>query len=385
MNFVSAMMMHRCQLLQSSIRSVNRHRHHCRQLSITIRSCASSNNIIQKHPHCKAILSKQQQQCRSITTQQASSPPPIQHHQQRRLTISRAAHLLKSLQLTPQQLCQHAHNLATFGEHSLHLNAYVKLLPWNDVLQQAQLSHDRITNGQRKSWLDGIPVTVKANVAVGRWWMMPHSSSAILMEERDNNDNGTATIGGDFNHNSDTEEAAEEVYESDIAKTLLKDCGAVLIGITNMDEFGMGSLGLNSGISSLHDGGNNYNNVIGSSNGDSEQEKIYLDKKQYANPIYNPLPWMNRLSMLQAHNQHYNNNDDPDQYWIEQIQNSTAYNPHGIENEDALEELLDEVRYWTQPPHHDGDNDINTAASSRDYYSATSPLLSSGGSSSGAA
>eukprot|EP00985_Skeletonema_marinoi_P009706 scaffold4522_cov145-Skeletonema_marinoi.AAC.12 len=376
------MMMHRCQLLQSSIRSVNHHHHrrHCREQSILIRSYASSNNIIQKHLHCKTILSKQQQ-CRSITTQQSPSPP-IQHHPHQRLTISRAAHLLNTQQLTPQQLCQHAHNLATFGEHSLHLNAYIKLLPLDDVLQQAQLSQDRITNGQRKSWLDGIPVTVKANVAVGRWWMMPSSSSAILMDmDNNDDDNGTAaTIGGDCNNNNDI----EEVYESDIAKKLLKDCGAVLIGITNMDEFGMGSLGLNSGIS-LQDSGNHYNNVTGSSNNDSKQAQQYLDKKQYSNPIYNPLPWMHRLSMLQSHNQHYNNNDDPDQYWIEQIQNSTMQNPHGISDEDALEELLNEVRYWTQPPHHDGDNNINTAASSRDYSTTTSPLLSSGGSSSGAA
>mmetsp|Transcript_31834 Transcript_31834/g.54293 ORF Transcript_31834/g.54293 Transcript_31834/m.54293 type:complete len:780 (+) Transcript_31834:26-2365(+) len=376
------MMRHRhCQLLQSSIRSVNHHHHrrHCRELSILIRSYASSNNIIQKHLHCKTILSKQQQ-CRSITTQQASPSPPIQHPHQR-LTISRATHLLNSHKLTPQQLCQHAHNLATFGEHSLHLNAYIKLLPWNNVLQQAQLSQDRITNGQRKSWLDGIPVTVKANVAVGRWWMMPSSSSAILMDERDNNDiNGTAS---DFNNNNDIED--EEVYESDIAKKLLKECGAVLIGITNMDEFGMGSLGLNSGIS-LQDSGNHCNNVTGSSTDDSKQAQQYFDKKQYANPIYNPLPWMHRLSMLQSHNQHYNDNDDPDQYWIEQIQNSTMQNPHGISDEDALEELLNEVRYWTQPPHNDGDSSTNIEASSRDYTATTtSPLLSSGGSSSGAA
>jgi len=224
-------------------------------------------------------------------------------------------------------------------------------------------------------------VTVKANVAVGRWWMMPSSSSAILMDERDNNDiNGTAS---DFNNNNDIED--EEVYESDIAKKLLKECGAVLIGITNMDEFGMGSLGLNSGIS-LQDSGNHCNNVTGSSTDDSKQAQQYFDKKQYANPIYNPLPWMHRLSMLQSHNQHYNDNDDPDQYWIEQIQNSTVQNPHGIRNEDALDELLDEVRYWTQPPHHDGDSSTNIEASSRDYTATTtSPLLSSGGSSSGAA
>ncbi|ACI64933.1 hypothetical glutamyl-tRNA amidotransferase, partial [Thalassiosira pseudonana CCMP1335] len=65
-----------------------------------------------------------------------------------------------------------------------------------------------------KSLLDGIPVTIKANIAVGKW-NVPH------------------TIKGN--------DTAEGAYESDIARKLLKDCGAVLIGITNMDEFGMGS------------------------------------------------------------------------------------------------------------------------------------------------
>ena len=96
--------------------------------------------------------------------------------------------------------------------------------------------------------MDGIPVTVKANVAVGKWWMMPHSSSAIL---------NTAD-----SRNNKEEEEGEEVYyyESDIARKLLNDCGAVLIGITNMDEFGMGSLGLNSGLL-LHNNNNNDNDI----------------------------------------------------------------------------------------------------------------------------
>ncbi len=186
-----------------------RRHYHCRQLisSITIQSC-----IISSDSHLyKAIISNQQQQqpqCRHQSSQIK------QQQQYQRLTISRANHLLQTHQLTSPQLCTHAHNLATFGEHSLHLNAYVKLLPRQDVLHQAQLSQERLESGQRRSALDGLPVTIKANVAVGRWWGLPHSSSAILMEKRSDGDDG------DTSSCTDTiEEDEEAVYESDIAES----------------------------------------------------------------------------------------------------------------------------------------------------------------------
>ncbi len=392
-------------LLLQSIRSSAK-KNHCRKIST---SCASSSTRRRQHhnDHCNTILPKQQQQQQCRLIQQSST--------QRRLTISRASHLLQTQQITSQQLCQHAHNLANFGEHSLHLNAYVKLLPLSDIVYQAQQSNERICNGQAKSVLDGIPVTVKANIAVGKWWMMPHSSSAILNSDTMNyHDTNNCSISS---NNSSNDDENEVVYESDIARKLLNDCGAVLIGITNMDEFGMGSLGLNSGLHSnhhqYHNSNNNkvsYNNINnnGVSGGCHATQEQYLDKKQYS-PTYNPLPWMHRLSMLQLQQQqqqshthqqnnllpimdssnNINNKKNEDRYWIDLIQNSTIHNPHGISDEDALEELLDEVRYWTQipssQPNNDGGGDNNNSTASSRYSSSSSPLLSSGGSSSGAA
>ena len=231
---------------------------------------------------------------------------------------------------------------------------------------------------------------------------MPHSSSKILMDAHDVHDDNTI----------DDIEETEAVYESDIARKLLKECGAVLIGITNMDEFGMGSLGLNSGVPSLqqvssdnhyynNSNTNNCDGIDDDSNDSKQQQQYYLNKKQHFNPTYNPLPWMHRLSMMQSHNQHHLYNHDLDQYWIEQIQNSTVYNPHGISDQIALEELLDEIRYWTRQQqqqqqqgsplndHCDGNTNMSNAEALRnDYYStatSSSPLLSTGGSSSGAA
>jgi aspartyl-tRNA(Asn)/glutamyl-tRNA(Gln) amidotransferase subunit A len=256
-----------------------------------------------------------------------------------RLTIARASRLLRTPKnsnekmLTSEQLCQHSHNLATFGEDSLQLNAYAKLLPLDQILEQARVSDERLKSGNPKSLLDGIPVTIKANIAVGKWWEMPNAGSAILTHSR----NVPHTIKGN--------DTAEGAYESDIARKLLKDCGAVLIGITNMDEFGMGSLGINNG---LH----------------SSQEKY--------SPTYNPIPWMHRLSLLLP----VQPIDGIDEYFLRQIQKSTIDNPHAVDDTGALDDLLDEVRYWTTSTRGD---------ETTKYSNQSSPLLSPGGSSSGAA
>jgi aspartyl-tRNA(Asn)/glutamyl-tRNA(Gln) amidotransferase subunit A len=209
------------------------------------------------------------------------------------------------------------------------LNAYAKLLSANDIAQQAEASDERIKSGKAKSLLDGIPVTIKANIAVGRWWELPTACSAIL-------GNGNA---------DNTRVDSNDVYESDVARILLKECGAVLIGITNMDEFGMGSLGTN--------------NV-------RRTEHCVTGEHQYL-PTYNPLPWMRRISkFLGRHNK-----NNLDEFFSNQILDSTSRNPHCL-RDDALQELLDEVEYWT-------------SSSNDTPNKSQSPLLSPGGSSSGAA
>lgn len=240
-----------------------------------------------------------------------------------RLTIARATRLLRS-NLTSQQLCAHSFNLAYFGEDALKLNAYTKLLSAEDIAEQAAESDDRIKNGNPKSLLDGIPVTIKANIAVGKWWELPTACSAIL----DNNN--------EINK-------SDHVYESDVARKLLKECGAVLIGITNMDEFGMGSLGANSVNRESANGEHHYK------------------------PTYNPLPWMQRIAtFLGSHTC----TTDLDEIYMQQILESTVGNPHGLKDNE-LQQMLDEVNYWVSP---------NTPTEKH-----LSPLLSPGGSSSGAA
>jgi len=270
-----------------------------------------------------------------------------------RMTISRAARLFRTSKLTSQQLCQHSHNLAHFGEESLRLNAYAKLLPLDQVLEQAQKSQERIQNGTPKSLLDGIPVTIKSNIAVGRFWEMPNACSAILTHGGEDNNGASMGRKGD-----DCADSNNNVYESDIARRLLKDCGAVIIGITNMDDFGMGSLGINNG---LHHRSNT-------------QEET-TQQKQYS-PTYNPVPWMQRLtSLLDSQGQSLTSDDGDDDYWMQQIQSSTPGNPHGINDEYALADLLEEVQYWVCGNGTEQDSRRNDE----------SPLISPGGSSSGAA
>ena len=268
------------------------------------------------------------------------------------MTISRASRLLRSSKLTSQNICQHFYNTAYFGEHSLQLNAYAKLLPLQDILAQAQQSDERIQSGQAKSLLDGIPVTIKANIAVGKYWELPNACSTILTTA-DEEGGGVAT-GEEEGIGAIIGDSAKNTvcYESDIAKKLLKDCGAVLIGITNMDEFGMGSLGINNGVHCLKEDGLQYS------------------------PTYNPLPWMQRLSsLLDSRNQNFNEDEDEDEYWLRLLQKSTRDNPHGIIDENDLTSLLDEVQTWISG----SSNDIQNGNSTR------SPLISPGGSSSGAA
>jgi aspartyl-tRNA(Asn)/glutamyl-tRNA(Gln) amidotransferase subunit A len=256
------------------------------------------------------------------------------------MTIARASRLFRSCKITSEQLCHHSYNLAFFAENSLHLNSYAKLLPLEQILQQASQSDERIKNGNSKGLLDGIPVTFKANIAVGRYWEMPNACSAILSSAHEIEDT--------FNSDEGECSSNNQVYESDIARRLLNDCGAVLIGITNMDEFGMGSLGINYGLCR-----------------DVQHKR--------SSPTYNPVPWMQRLASLLESKQYLRIKDcEKDDYWVEKLLNSTPGNPHGIHDENCLADLLEEVQY-------------SIRGKENCHRTDEFPLLSPGGSSSGAA
>ena len=152
-------------------------------------------------------------------------PPNIPIHP--KLTITQASKLLATKKIKSSQLSKKCLNRAVFGEETLRLNAFTHLLSKDEILAQANLSDNRIRNNQRLSLLDGIPVTIKSNISVkGK----PFTACSRILGEG-------VELKNMKNHNG-----MEDAY---VVKRLLRDSGAVLIGLTNMDEFGMGSLGIN--------------------------------------------------------------------------------------------------------------------------------------------
>lgn len=145
-----------------------------------------------------------------------------------RLSLKKASKLLLSLKTTSTSLSKQCHKRALFGEEQLHLNAFTHLLSTDEILEQAKASDERIRHNQRLSPLDGIPVTVKANIAVKG---LPFTAGSRILGE-------DAFLSSDKTLN-------ESPFDAFVVQRLLRDSGAVLIGITNMDEFGMGSLGTN--------------------------------------------------------------------------------------------------------------------------------------------
>lgn len=96
-------------------------------------------------------------------------------------------------------------------------NIYISVLT-ESALEAARASDSRISTGNRLSALDGIPVSLKDNFSLMD--SLTTAGSSMLSNFR-------------------------SPYDSTIA-TRLKESGAVIIGKTNLDEFGMGSYTLNS-------------------------------------------------------------------------------------------------------------------------------------------
>ena len=127
--------------------------------------------------------------------------------------------MLQSGLITSEQLSTFCHALARSGEEIWRLSAFSNLVPLDDLLAQARVSDERRKSGKSLSMLDGIPVSVKSNLAVASQPL--HAGSRVLQQEQ--------CCG----------------YDADATNVLLRDCGSILIGMTSMDEFGMGSLGTN--------------------------------------------------------------------------------------------------------------------------------------------
>jgi aspartyl-tRNA(Asn)/glutamyl-tRNA(Gln) amidotransferase subunit A len=130
------------------------------------------------------------------------------------LTIPIARTLFSSHRLTPSQLALYCHNVGK-NTHP-QFNAFSNLFHLDETLAVAAESDKRHRDGTTKGVLDGIPISIKCNISMkGK----PLNASSDSLKN---------IVG----------------YDSFVAKRL-RDSGAILIGSTNMDEFGMGSLGNN--------------------------------------------------------------------------------------------------------------------------------------------
>ena len=145
-----------------------------------------------------------------------------------KINLSRACTLLRENKVTSLELVEHCYNLAHFGDNELKLNAYTYIEKLENLRKQANASDDRIRKGCTLSPLDGIPISIKANMAFKGWPF--HASSKIL-------GCGESPI---------SENVLISGYDSDIVKLLVRKYGAIMIGQTNMDEFAMGSFGFHS-------------------------------------------------------------------------------------------------------------------------------------------
>eukprot|EP00980_Cylindrotheca_fusiformis_P028702 scaffold22638_cov138-Cylindrotheca_fusiformis.AAC.14 len=141
-----------------------------------------------------------------------------------RLTVLQASRLLERGMISSEQLATFCHTLAVAGEDIWGLGAFTTISAKDTLLARAKDSDLRRKHNETLSLLDGIPVSVKEIIAIRS---SPLTAGSRILGK---GEPGSTPCG----------------YDADVVNTILRDGGALLVGITNMDEFGMGSLGINS-------------------------------------------------------------------------------------------------------------------------------------------
>lgn len=165
----------------------------------------AQSNICKKHKHTTSITNEP-----SMMIGQA-------------LTVRRAARFLEKKIVTCEELVTYCNRLAVAGEEVWGLGAYSHIESTDKLLDLARESDGRRKHGESLSILDGIPVSLKENIAVRD---VPLTAGSRILGK------------GMENHPSCG-------YDADVVRKLIRESGAILIGTTTMDEFGMGSLGIN--------------------------------------------------------------------------------------------------------------------------------------------
>ena len=193
------------------------------------------------------------------------------------LTIRKAARLLDSGLVTSSQLSLFCHSMAVAGEDVWGLNAYNHMVSVDVVSEQAKESDERRRNEESLSIFDGIPVSIKSNIAERS---LPLTAGSSMLGYNGYNYNYN------YNYNGkDTAAVPACAYDADTVRTLLREKGGICMGSTSMDEFGMGSLGTN------------VPRVVGK---DGEQPPRY---------VKNPLPFLRHLRLDDSDSEEHNNNN----------------------------------------------------------------------------
>jgi len=141
-----------------------------------------------------------------------------------RMTLRVLSRLIESRTISSVDLASFCHSWATAGEEIWGLNAFESIISRGEILDHAKASDDRRRLNESLSPFDGIPICVKANIAV--------ASQRLTA--------GSKILG--LGH-TDTPPCG---YDADVVRRLVTDSGSIIVGITTMDEFGMGSLGWTS-------------------------------------------------------------------------------------------------------------------------------------------
>lgn len=142
---------------------------------------------------------------------------------QRVLSVELANRLLREKCISAWDLTRYCVGLAEWGDDVYKLNIMQDFIGESELQSACEVSQGFLDRNCPRSALEGIPMTIKANMA---YESLPLTAGSSILKSRD----------------------GKAGYTCEVASFLTKDAGAICLGSTTMDEFGMGSYGTHQPI-----------------------------------------------------------------------------------------------------------------------------------------